>query len=125
MILVHKHLIIRAEVNNPPSDPEWVKEWLVEIVQKIGMLVCAGPIAKYVDVKGNAGVTGVVIIDTSHIAIHVWDEPDPALIQMDVYTCGEFNPNDIFEELKQFDPVHLEYKYLDREHELIEIDINE
>ena len=121
MILVHKHLIIRTEVKNPPKDPEWLKQWLIDVVGKIDMLVCSGPITKYVDVPGNAGLTGVVIIDTSHIAIHVWDEPDPALIQMDVYTCGPFDPNVIFEELKAFDPVKMEYKYLDREHELVEL----
>lgn len=119
----HKHLIIRAEANNPPTSPAWVHSWLNHLVEKIGMKVCQGPVTAFVDVPGNRGVTGVVIIETSHIAIHVWDEGNPGLVQMDVYTCGPFDPNTIFNELGQFDLVKLEYKYFDREHNLEEVDI--
>jgi len=38
---------------------------------------------------GNQGLTSVTIIETSHIAVHVWDEVSPALMQMDVYSCAE------------------------------------
>ena len=89
------------------------------------MTVCDGPLASYVDVPGNCGVTGVVIIETSHIAIHVWDEPNPALIQLDVYTCGPFNKQDIFNELQQFEPSKVEWKFLDREHGLKELEIQD
>jgi S-adenosylmethionine/arginine decarboxylase-like enzyme len=27
--------------------------------------------------------------------MHVWDEPNPALMQFDVYSCGEFDAEDI------------------------------
>jgi S-adenosylmethionine/arginine decarboxylase-like enzyme len=123
-MLVHKHLIIRAEINNPPRDPEWVINWLKELTGKIGMKICMGPISAYVDVPGNRGVTAVVVIETSHMAIHVWDEGSPSLIQMDVYTCGQLDTDIIFKELEQFEPVKLEYKYLDREHGLTEISVN-
>jgi len=123
MALVHKHLIIRAEVNQPPEDPSWCHGWLTGLVGKIGMKICQGPITAYVDVPGNAGLTGVVIIETSHIALHVWDETNPGLMQLDVYTCGPFDPNIIFEELKQFDPTKVEYKYLDRENGLTEVEV--
>jgi len=123
-IIEHKHLIIRTEVKNPPHDPEWTKAWLRDIVSKIGMKVCAGPISEHVDVIGNVGVTAVVIIETSHIAIHVWSEPDPALIQMDVYSCKSFDTKIIFDELKQFSPVKIEYKFLDRENGLVEIELD-
>jgi len=121
MALVHKHLIIRAEVKNPPTGRSWTHKWLTQLVEKIGMKICQGPITAYVDVPGNRGLTGVVIIETSHIALHVWDETNPGLMQFDVYTCGPFNPQTIFDELKQFDPIKLEFKYLDREHNLVEV----
>lgn len=123
MALVHKHLIIRAEVKNPPTERSWTHKWLTQLVEKIGMKICQGPITAYVDVPGNRGLTGVVIIETSHIALHVWDETNPGLMQFDVYTCGPFNPQTIFDELKQFDPVKLEFKYLDREHNLVEVSL--
>ena len=122
-MLVHNHLIIRAECMDPPTCPNYVKQWLENTVELIGMKVCQGPISAYVDVEGNEGATGVVIIETSHIAIHVWDRRKPALLQLDVYTCGDFEPRKIFNALKEFDVMKLEYKYLDREHELVEIPI--
>ena len=85
------------------------------------MKVCQGPITAYVDVPGNKGITGVVIIETSHIALHVWDEAEPALVQLDVYTCGPFDKELIFKELEHWDPVKVEWKYLDREHGLHEV----
>lgn len=117
----HKHLIIRAEINNAPKDPDWVKEWLSLLVDKINMKICSGPHTAYVDIPGNSGVTGVVVIETSHIAVHVWDEPDPALFQLDVYTCGPFDMDIIFDDINQFDPSKVEWKYLDREHGLNEV----
>jgi S-adenosylmethionine/arginine decarboxylase-like enzyme len=122
-MLVHKHLIIRAEVNNPPKNAAWAEDWIVKFIGKIGMKLCAGPISAYVDVPGNRGLTVSAIIETSHIAMHVWDEPDPSLIQLDVYTCGPLDTSVVFNELLQFDPVKIEHKFLDREHGLTDIDI--
>ena len=120
-MLVHKHLIVRAEVTKPPVSPALVRVWLTELVESIGMKICNGPHVSYVDMPGNRGATGVVIIETSHCAIHVWDEPDPALIQLDVYTCGPLDTQVIFDKLKEFNPVKIDYKYLDRETQLKEI----
>jgi len=82
-----------------------------------------GPFAKYLDVKGNRGITCVSIIETSHVALHVWDESDPALMQLDVYTCGPLDPYHVVEALKEWKPVKIEMKYLDREHGLSELPI--
>tara|TARA_B100000780_G_C20993113_1_gene397200 strand:- start:391 stop:762 length:372 start_codon:yes stop_codon:yes gene_type:complete len=120
-ILEHKHLIIRAEVSNPPTDEAWLHNWLNTLVEKIGMKVCRGPITAYVDMPGNEGLTGVVVIETSHIAIHVWDAVNPALVQLDVYTCSTLDKDIIFAELEQWNPTKVEYKYLDREFGLKEV----
>ena len=115
-IIKHKHLIIRAETNKTPTDPKWLHSWLVKVVQEIKMDICQGPITAYVDVPGNKGLTGVVIIETSHIVMHVWDEPHPALIQFDIYSCGEFKHTEICKKIMDdFDIHKIEYKYLNRE----------
>lgn len=121
MAIVHKHLIIRAEVNNPPKDEEFVKNWMSNLIDTIGMKVLMGPFAKYLDKEGNRGITTVAIIETSHIAMHVWDEDNPSLIQLDVYTCGPLDPQLVVDQLNQFDIVKAEMKYLDRENELVEL----
>ena len=94
-VIKHKHLIIRAETKKTPQDPKWLHSWLVQVVSDIGMDICQGPITAYVDAPGNKGLTGVVIIETSHIAVHIWDEINPGLLQMDVYSCADFNPQDM------------------------------
>lgn len=119
-MLVHKHIILRIEAKKPPTEAE-LRIWMVELVDKIGMKLLAGPISACVDVVGNAGPTCAVVIETSHMACHVWTEPDPALIQLDVYTCGPFDPEIVLEHINQWEPVFVEYKYLDREHNLTEI----
>ena len=120
-VLEHKHLIIREEVKSPPTDEVWLHNWLKQLVEKIGMKVCRGPITAYVDMPGNEGLTGVIVIETSHIAIHVWDAVDPALVQLDVYTCSTLDKDIIFKELEQWNPTKVEYKYLDREFGLKEV----
>lgn len=117
-ILEHKHLIIRAELNNPPQCAVSIQDWMKNLVDTIGMKILMGPYAVYSDMVGNRGLTAVTIIETSHIAMHVWDEVSPSLMQLDVYTCSTLNIQDVFKALKQFDPTHVEYKYIDRENEL-------
>lgn len=122
MGIIHKHIILRIEAKKPPTEQE-LKDWMVSLVDAIGMKILAGPIsANITEIQGNCGPTCVVVIETSHMACHVWTEPDPALIQLDVYTCGPFDPNIVIEHIQEWDPVKVEYKYLDRETELKEID---
>ena len=85
------------------------------LVDAIGMNILMGPYAIYSDMVGNQGLTAVTIIETSHIAIHVWDECEPALMQMDVYTCSTLDINDVFKAIEEFKPTKIEYKFIDRE----------
>lgn len=115
-MLQHKHLLIRAEVRKPPTDEEYIKEWFLRLIDEIDMKLLRGPISAYVDVPGNKGLTCVAIIETSHIAMHVWDEHDPGLMQLDVYTCGALDPEEVFAAIQEFEPISVDFKYLDREH---------
>jgi len=115
-VLIHKHLIIRAEANRVPTDEKQLTKWLTEFIDSIGMKILMGPYVKYCTMEGNRGITGIAVIETSHITIHVWDEPNPALMQIDVYSCAEFDPYIIAEKIKSdFDVVKIDYKYLNRE----------
>jgi S-adenosylmethionine/arginine decarboxylase-like enzyme len=121
-LLVHKHLIVRAEVYRPPMDEDILRRWLEEFISEIGMKVMMGPYVKYSNMIGNRGITGAAIIETSHIVMHVWDEVHPALMQFDVYSCGEFDPETICKKIENDFTVHkIEYKFLDREHDLKDV----
>ena len=99
-----------------------LRQWFQKFIHEIGMKVMMGPYVKYSNMVGNRGITGAAIIETSHIVMHVWDEPDPALLQFDVYSCGEFDPETICNKIKRdFNTTKIEYKFLDRENDLSEI----
>jgi len=121
-VLVHKHLIVRAEAVSPPMNPEFLTKWLEDFIKYINMKVLMGPYVIYHDVPGNRGITGAAIIETSHIVMHVWDEPSPALMQFDVYSCGEFDPEKICRMIQRdFEITKIDYKFLDRENDLTDI----
>ncbi len=121
-LLVHKHLIIRAEAVKPPILVAYLENWLKEFIESINMKVLMGPYVVYHNVPGNRGITGAAIIETSHIVMHVWDEVSPALMQFDVYSCGEFDPEEICKKIqKDFNVVKIDYKFLDRENDLKDV----
>ena len=117
----HKHLLIRAEVSEPPKTEEHIIFWIKTLIKKIDMKILAGPYASKVSKKGNAGITGVAIIETSHIVMHTWDENNPSLIQLDVYSCKDFKETDVLNCLSEFKPIEVDYKYFDRENNFKEI----
>ena len=121
-MLEHRHVIIRAEVSNPPTSPEFIKQWLTAVIHSIGMKLAVGleanPIAYYCDLDGNQGLTGAAILETSHTAIHVWDSDSPAIIQYDLYSCSAIDLDVIFAHMEQFKPTKIEYKFFDRDNDL-------
>jgi S-adenosylmethionine/arginine decarboxylase-like enzyme len=103
-LLVHQHLIIRAEAIKPPTDEEQLTEWMKDFISFIDMKVFMGPYVKYCQMEGNRGITAVAIIETSHIAMHVWDEPS---------ICSKIKSD--------FNIEKIEYKFLNRETGLVDI----
>lgn len=120
-MLQHKHLIVRAEVNKPPFEPAQIESWLIKLVDDLGMKVMMGPISGYSPVVGNRGLTAAVVIETSHIVLHAWDEESPAMLQLDVYTCSDLDPNIIWTAIEEFEPTYVDYKLLDRESRFITV----
>ena len=120
----HKHLIVRADISWCPKEKDLnlISDWIRSLIRKIEMKLLAGPYTTYVNEKNNKGMTSIAIIETSHVALHIWDETNPGLMQLDVYSCANFNPNDIFDKVDElFKTIKLEYKFLDREKELVEV----
>jgi len=122
----HKHLIVRADIGWCPQEEDLnkISDWIRSLIKKIDMKLLAGPYTTYVNEKGNKGMTSVAIIETSHIALHIWDEVSPGLMQLDVYSCADFNPPDVFDKVNDlFQTIKMEYKFLDREKELVEVKV--
>ena len=117
MQLDHKHLVLRAEVDDCPAEESLheVLEWMKNLIKKIDMKLMQGPAVCYVDQPGNRGTTCMALIETSHIVIHIWDEPEPGIIQLDIYSCKEFKLDIVMNHIKQyFNVINIQYKFLDR-----------
>jgi S-adenosylmethionine/arginine decarboxylase-like enzyme len=92
------------------NSEEEATTFLKDLVERIDMKIIQGPFASYVDKPGNRGLTAIVMIETSHIAFHIWDEEDPSLLQFDLYTCGELNlPSVLLAIGEQFNIISMDY----------------
>lgn len=121
MPLKHKHVLVKADINNPPFEPGPVVEWMRNLIHELGMNVMMGPFAEYCSLKDNEGMTAMAILSTSHAVLHTWDQCEQPFIQFDLYTCSELDLSVIWKALEFFEAFNIEYKFLDREHGLVEI----
>jgi S-adenosylmethionine/arginine decarboxylase-like enzyme len=119
-MIKHEHFIGRFEVAKPPLGGEqaYLEDWMQKLIKSQGMNILSGPHVAYVDKVGNRGLTGVAIIETSHVAVHIWDETSPALVQLDFYTCGTLDKDAILAAIKPWGVVKNSFLVLDRETEV-------
>ena len=115
-MIFHKHLLVNAKVNNPIQNEDEAIDFLTRLVSEIDMKIIKGPFAHYVDKPGNKGLTAIVMIETSHIAFHIWDEVEPGMLQFDLYTCGSLDTPKVLDMLNErFDIEDMDWVLLDRE----------
>lgn len=65
------------------ADPEVVEQYMTRTAQQIGATVVTSNFHHF----SPLGVSGVVIIQESHLTIHTWPEYGYAAI--DIFTCGD------------------------------------
>jgi S-adenosylmethionine/arginine decarboxylase-like enzyme len=94
-------MIFNAIVKNPIVTEDSCKVWLEKLVEIIDMKILIPPVAKLCETEGNEGVTGAVVIETSHSTIHIWHKvPDP-YVKMDVYSCKDFDPQKVIDHVNE------------------------
>lgn len=116
MMTKRYHWIFDAE--NVPDEvgtnTELVEKALKDIAQLCGMTIVGGPLVLR-GVPENPGVTGICVVDFSHISIHTFSNPGEVCI--DVFSCKPFDPTLIHNYLKKTfqvgdkDAVYVEVKY--------------
>lgn len=118
MLLEHQHLLVRAEILTPIKHPAGIEDWTRRLIQDCGMGLLMGPRACCSERSENQGLTCVSVTETTHLSVHIWDEAKPAVLQLDISSCAEFDPYLIYERIREdFRATRLEYKVLDRESE--------
>ncbi len=111
----HLHLLVKGYITNPPKSEELLNNWLRELVNKVGMVVVAGPTSIYVNEPGNEGITGTVTLATSHASIHVWDALELPMFQFDLYSCSEFTPDQVLSHINEhFTLQSATWQFIDR-----------
>lgn len=111
----HLHLLVKGYISNPPKSEEVLNQWFKELVNKVGMVVVAGPTSVYVNELGNEGITGTVTLATSHASIHVWDAIHPSMFQFDLYSCSDFTPEQVLNHINEhFNLQSATYQFIDR-----------
>lgn len=117
MVKEHQHLIVHAYISKPPteSDCKNVAKWMEDLVHLIGMQVLRPATALYCNQEENRGMTADVLLTTSHMVLHTWDESDPPYLEFDLYTCSSMDINVVVSEIeKMFGAYDISYKFLDR-----------
>ena len=113
--LHHIHLLGKAYLRNPPVDEQSANDWLLDLVATIEMKVLIGPFSIHCETLGNEGVTGAVVIETSHCSGHFWHKVERPFVTFDVYSCVNFSPETVLKNLhKHFDVEVCEYALIDR-----------
>lgn len=89
-----KHLILDVHSNDYErmNNKDFVRDFLNKCVELINMRKLIEPVV----VEGatyNPGVTGFVIIETSHISIHTFS--NVSRFNMDIYSCKTFDPESV------------------------------
>jgi len=112
------HLILDCRNCNEnvvhPHGGEMIKQFAIELVDKINMVAFGDPMVVHFGNDHTTGYTLVQLIETSNICAHFCDDTRDCYI--DVFSCAPFSA-DVVEQLVQhyFDPENIRRTYLTRQ----------
>jgi S-adenosylmethionine/arginine decarboxylase-like enzyme len=110
----HQHLLIKGYCKNPFKSAEDLNNWFKRLVERVGMVVVAGPTSVYVDEEGNEGLTGTVTLATSHSSIHIWDAYEVPMFQFDIYSCKKYEIQEVIDHLNEMELIEFDWMAIDR-----------
>ena len=68
-------------------DPLRLREYCLDLVEAAGLSAVADRFHRFPDFEGKpGGVTGMVLLAESHLALHTW--PEQSAVTLDVYVCN-------------------------------------
>ena len=87
-------LKVRGFVRDPAilDDAQAIRSFLADLTAHLGMTIINGPtVTSFKEFSGaqDAGLSGIVTIAESHIAIHTW--PEREWLRVDICSCKAFS----------------------------------
>lgn len=111
-----KHILVHGCLAEPLYE-DFVKpleKWFEGLVEAVNMNILVAPSAVWCDTIGNEGITGSVIIDTSHASIHIWNTDEP-FFKFDLFSCKDYDVDTVIKELKKLNTTRVTYCIIDRD----------
>ena len=110
------HLIIDGYVTDPKKTKEtdFLYHFLDTYPQQINMTKVSTPQVSEYNLEEH-GVSGFVLLAESHISVHVF--PDQSYVNIDIFSCGEFDTEQAAARLEQqFGLTNIKARILERPH---------
>jgi S-adenosylmethionine decarboxylase len=104
------HLLIELWTSFHLTDANRIRKIILEAVNACGATILNIDLHVF---SPNGGVSGVAVLQESHLSIHTWPEYKYAAI--DIFVCGTINPNPAVAVLeKEFRPTRIEVREIKR-----------
>lgn len=112
----HIHFLATVTLDKPSFTEQGVGDWLRRLVKAADMAILAGPFVCSCSDPGNEGITGVIVLSTSHSSIHIWTHGPVPYLKMDLYSCKRFGIEPVLAMIAELGPRVCEYQIIDRNH---------
>jgi S-adenosylmethionine/arginine decarboxylase-like enzyme len=90
-----KHLIVDFRVPKALEQVLWDADYLASMLLRLVRFVGMRPLMDHpLMFKESDGVTGFIVIATSHISIHTWPLDD-GRAYMDIFSCNDFDQDEV------------------------------
>lgn len=96
-----KSLHILADLHGCNGDPKYltkvssVKQKILQMVKRSGFKIVASRFHKFPPGSNvtDGGITGVIVVGESHLAIHTW--PEKNFVNLDIFFCSYSRDNSV------------------------------
>lgn len=104
------HLLIELWTKWHLSDPVRIRKIISKAIEACGATMLSIDLHVF---SPNGGISGVAVLQESHLSIHTWPEYDYAAI--DLFVCGTIDPHQAIPVLeKEFNPKRIDIKEIKR-----------
>lgn len=82
------HLLIELWTEHFLTDPNRIREIIIKAINACGATMLSIDLHEF---SPNGGISGVAILQESHLSIHTW--PEYSYAAVDIFVCGTVNPH--------------------------------